>query len=704
MKPIFFAFFMLISSALAQETQRIVVLPFSAAESTEAYGLGLAVGLQRSLNLIDGVYVPPPGDSLLVTNRLQRQGNLSPETVSAAYNATAIVSGQFNLAGDQVNIVLGFAGVNFPVIKDVLLQASASDTRDLMQRVTDTVIQELQLSVSVSDRQQLNSVIAQTPSLPSLQAVAQASLRLDAPNMSELEAAAALDPTSSWVLAERARALALRGDELGALNTSLLAIQYGPNDIEALILRGIILLSSGDRATAELAFDAALPLNPSHAVALEGKGVLRQDVTMLEASIRSNPRLVNAYIDLANIQQASDEARALQTLQRGTLAAPDSLVLQRSFILLAIRLGDPAGALAHLQRLLADESLKSPQLYSFASLLPSPEYTPQALALIQEGRASYPNSVDLVLAEVAIYENQDDLVSAENILLPLWQQNPNSAQIANQLAIVQARQGKLDIARATLETSAGQNDIARLNLAQIYLQANQAQAAVEILESLVQRLPNDDQAFTLYGVALAAVGRNDQAINVLDQALALNPNQAEAQEAKALIEQNQGLLASQRIEISPEATESFEQGLAALRVNDVEFAVAAFNRARALDDNAITAFYQAFALQRAGFLRSAIPHYERALQDLPDSETVLNNLGYVHLQLGGLDKAYGYLSQAAVLNPNNIEVRLNLGLLYYNQERYSDAVREFETALSLNPNVAEDTRLLLEDARQKAIP
>jgi len=54
-----FLFLLLAEPALAQSLTRIVVLPFNAGQSADTYAIGLAAGLERSLNVIDGVFVPP---------------------------------------------------------------------------------------------------------------------------------------------------------------------------------------------------------------------------------------------------------------------------------------------------------------------------------------------------------------------------------------------------------------------------------------------------------------------------------------------------------------------------------------------------------------------------------------------------------------------------------------------------------------------
>ena len=98
----------------SQEVTRLPILAFDAQGEVTPYRLGLATGLQRTLNVIDGVYVPPVGDTLLVAQRFEDQGTLSPEVFAEAYGASTIVSGIVTAVGSQAQVQLIFAGPDYP--------------------------------------------------------------------------------------------------------------------------------------------------------------------------------------------------------------------------------------------------------------------------------------------------------------------------------------------------------------------------------------------------------------------------------------------------------------------------------------------------------------------------------------------------------------------------------------------------------------
>lgn len=691
--------------SVAQEVKRVVVLPFNAASVAQIYSLSLPAALQRSLNVVDEVYAPPVGDTLAVSQYLQEQDRYNAASLAAAFEAPVIVSGNITVSNGRAEVLLGFAGPAYPETKDVLVQGSFDKPQELVQNVVDAVLRELAVRVTAADRQQVNAVVAETPSLESLPAVGQASLRLPSFNLQGLNKAAERDGSSSWVLSERARALILTDAEAAALQASLNAIQAAPEDIEALVLRGQILLASGDIATARQAFDAALLLNPNHALALLGKGQTTENdseaIAFFEAALTSYPRLVDAYLNLAARQAETDGSRALQTLRLGAQTIPDSIVLRRAVMQQAINLGDAAGALSYLKAQLAAPETSSPGLYTLAAALRSPDYDDEALALLREGRERYPESVNLALAEAELLQRQDDLAAAEAVLETMRARVPNNLNVLNALAILEAKQGKLDEASATLEGAPGQHETLQVNLAQVYLEAGKPDAALETLAPLLGRNPADAELYALYGVALGEAGRVDQALNALDQALALEPELELAKNTKELLMQQQAVTGGQTVELGAESGAAFEAGLKSFQAGKLQEALEHFNRARELEDHGLIAFYQALTAQRLGAPRAAVFGYLRALEAYPESDTVLNNLAYSYLQLNRYDLARIYLGKALAINPENAQAHLNLGLTYYALERFGPALDAWAEAIRLEPTLEAELSELIAESRER---
>lgn len=687
------------SPAHAQEVTRVAVLPFDASGSTETYGFGMATALQRSLNVIDNVYAPPVGDTFLYTRQLIEEGRVSVANVADAFGAAVVVSGRLVLQGDSAGVVLSFADPRYPEAKDVSLTLDAADPAALTAAIVDAVVDELDLAVTSSDRTELGAVTAQTPSVPSLAAVAQGALRLPTAALGGLATASGLDPNSSWVQSEYARALALAGNAQDALAASQKAIDLAPNDVEALIVRGIILQAAGDRDTAVAAYDAALALNPAHAYALAGKGGLTGDAGLLESAVSAYPRLVNAYLMLAEVQSGNPQS-ALQTLRRGAAAVPESVPLHSAFMQIALELGDASGALAYLQGVLNGQGRPLPGLYSLAALLPSENET--ALGIVRQGLERYPNDPILARAEADLLERSGDTAGAEAALSASLAANPDSVEVANALAILQAKGGDIETARDTLASVNDQNEVSSFNLAQLYLQAGQTDAAIATLEPLVAARPDDAEVQALYGTALGRAGRTEEADAALERALSLNPDLASARGARSLLEQQNELTGGQKIELNADAAAALAEGQSALQAGDYGSAVNAFTRARAAQDEGIIAFYQGYALYLTGQTRAAAEAYARALEVYPESDAVLSNLGLAQLELGRLDLALPNLEKAVVANDENANAHLNLGQANYELGRYAQAVSAWTRAIELDSSLETVLGDRLADARSKA--
>ena len=703
MKRYFFTFVSLIfvcaTFVSAQEVTRIAVLPFDAQGSTDTYGFGMATALQRSLNVIDNVYAAPVGDTFLYTRRLIDENRVSVENVASAFGASVVVSGRLAVQADSAAAVLSFAGPLYPDAKDVSLNVASGSPAALSAAVVDAVINELELGVSASDRTQLGAVTAQTPSVPSLAAVAQGALRLPTATLTALANATALDPNSSWVQSEYARALALAGNVQDALAASQKAVDLAPNDAEALVVRGIILQAAGDANTAMTAFDAALALNPAHAYALAGKGNVTGDATLLERAVGAYPRLVDAYLTLARLQQGNPQA-ALQTLRRGAAAVPESVALHGAFMQIAIGLGDASGALAYLQGVLATQTDPSAGLYSLAALLPDGDAG--ALTLVQQGLERYPNDPVLALASADLLERSGDTPGAEVALSASLAANSDNVQVANALAILQAKRGDTEAARDTLASVGSQNEVSSFNLAQLYLQAGQTDAALTTLEPLVAANPDDAELQALYGNALGRAGRTQEADAAFERALSIDPNLESARRARSLAEQQNALTGGQRVELNAAAAAALAEGQSALQTGDYSGAASAFGRARAAQDDGLVAFYQGYALYLTGQTRAAADAYARAAEAYPESDAVLSNLGLAQLELGRLDLALSNLEKAVAANDQNANAHLNLGQANYELGRYGAAVAEWDRALALEPGLESVLGDRLADARAKA--
>jgi cytochrome c-type biogenesis protein CcmH/NrfG len=82
----------------------------------------------------------------------------------------------------------------------------------------------------------------------------------------------------------------------------------------------------------------------------------------------------------------------------------------------------------------------------------------------------------------------------------------------------------------------------------------------------------------------------------------------------------------------------------------------------------------------------AIDAYDRALQLDADDPNVLTDQGTMYRRVGWYDRAISNFQRAAALDPNHLQSRYNMGVVYrYDLQDFANAVAAWESFLELNP-------------------
>jgi predicted O-linked N-acetylglucosamine transferase (SPINDLY family) len=95
------------------------------------------------------------------------------------------------------------------------------------------------------------------------------------------------------------------------------------------------------------------------------------------------------------------------------------------------------------------------------------------------------------------------------------------------------------------------------------------------------------------------------------------------------------------------------------------------------------------ALRRSGKTERAVESYQRALHLRPDYLDAQNNLSIALAKLGRAREGFEILTQALQRDPNNFELLSNLGVVLLRMDRVPEAADAFRQALRVNPKYAE---------------
>jgi tetratricopeptide (TPR) repeat protein len=233
------------------------------------------------------------------------------------------------------------------------------------------------------------------------------------------------------------------------------------------------------------------------------------------------------------------------------------------------------------------------------------------------------------------------------------------------------------------------------------------------------------------GTALARQGRHEQAIASFRQALALDPNAAEAHHDLGHVLAEQGWHAEaaacfrQAVRLRPlsgaahtslavalsrlgqhaEALAGFREairvepgyaqahnnlGVALAQQGQPDEAIAAFRQALRVQPDYADAHYNlGVSLGQLGQRDEAVACYREAVRLRPDMADALNNLGLALSEMDQQGQAIVLLRQAVRLRPAFAEAHNNLGLALADLGRLEEAVAAFEQALRLKPLYAE---------------
>jgi tetratricopeptide (TPR) repeat protein len=135
------------------------------------------------------------------------------------------------------------------------------------------------------------------------------------------------------------------------------------------------------------------------------------------------------------------------------------------------------------------------------------------------------------------------------------------------------------------------------------------------------------------------------------------------------------------------ANDFVKKGLAAHKKGAAAEATRDYREALVHDQYNKFAYYNlGLIAQTAGHLRIAELNYELALATDPKFTPALFNLGTVLSRTNPSDAVRVY-QQLVALQPNNAGAHLNLGFALRSIGRKSDATKEFDRAVALNPSL-----------------
>jgi len=280
---------------------------------------------------------------------------------------------------------------------------------------------------------------------------------------------------------------------------------------------------------------------------------------------------------------------------------------------------------------------------------------------------------------------EEDFHNLQETLKTSATNGADAPEILNNLAIAQARQGKVVPAQANLRRAAdlapGEDDYS-FNLGLLALQSGDAAAAADYFRQAAEREPDgaEDRALLILSLEKAEkTGEADQEREAAKEAF--GPN---GLPPIRLDEKGETLAHLTRIKT--------ELDLSGLRAEPAE-APATVTSAAAASDTPAARIRRGRQELSAGNMAAAEKEFRAALAAEPSNAAAHRGLGEIERHQGKIDDAVKEL-QASLATRDSAVVRTMLAKIYLEQKKMDLARAEAEKALKLAPNYAEAKQLL----------
>ena len=234
----------------------------------------------------------------------------------------------------------------------------------------------------------------------------------------------------------------------------------------------------------------------------------------------------------------------------------------------------------------------------------------------------------------------------------------------------------------------------KLRIAYVYLDQRKFEKVIEILNSYITQVPNDDNAHYLLGNAYAQSDHFDNAIKELDKIHNNSEIYVEALTLKAYLYSDSGnfneakTILEEAISLKSEAPIIWAfLGNVYDNLKKYEKAIRALEKAHNLDpSNDKYIFTLATFYDKNSQFEKAAEIIKEFLKQYPDSADALNFIGYMYAEHGiNLEKAIQYINKALEIQPHAGYIIDSLGWIYFKQGKTQKALDQLLKAKDLEP-------------------
>jgi len=449
------------------------------------------------------------------------------------------------------------------------------------------------------------------------------------------------------------------------------AIRLDPSFVDAYYQLAQAGLAQGDWRSVYAALGKAIQLDPGRLDARIDLARLylaaRQfDVAEGEANaiLQQEPKNVGAYEVLGAAlggQQKPDQA--LEAFSKVVELLPNDANSYLNLALIEISLRRWSDAEGHLKKAVATDPKSVRANLYLANFYRLQKKIPEAQEVLQTGIQNNPDAPQLFIDWANMLSDAGKSTEAEGVLDRLRKQMPNSSEAAIAIGDYYLRKNEFDMAlteyRRGLSESSGNLEIEK-RMQDLYLITNQTEQAGKLDGLLMAQAPKDTLVSVLHGRLLLAQGKRQDAIIALQNVVKNAPNSAMAHYYLGLAYWQNENLGQANSELQEALKAS--PGLPLILRSLVQLSLA------------------------QNHLSDAKVYAQELVQKHPADVDARLLLGSIYLREGQPRAAEEQFLAANQLAPNQASVHSNLGQLNAAEKKWSQAEKEFELAIRLDPS------------------
>lgn len=531
---------------------------------------------------------------------------------------------------------------------------------------------------------------------------------------SALAAALKAKPDYAPALLAEARAKSAQEDVAGAITIIDGVLARNPGDPEALMLKGSLLAFKGDQAAAMELFRKAVQSKPDHLAAhtaifatLMQKGAVDDAAKQLDEMKKVAPKsLQTLYLETQLAYQRKDYKKARDFSQQLLKAAPDSPLFLQIAGAAEYQLGSYAQAETFLNKTLQQApELRMARSMLVANYLRSGQPA-KAISTLQPILDKIDRDPVLLALAGDAYLQSGDPKKAEEYFAKASKLDPDNPARRTSLALASMAQGNVSAATLELE-QISRNDkgtIADRALISSYLKRNELDKALQAIEVLQKKTPDDPATFSMLGRVYLAKKDTAAARQSFEKALALNPAYipAVANLAAMDIAENKPSDARKRFEsvlvVDPKNATAL-LALAKLTAptgGKPDEALALINKAVSGNPTEVAPRLALIEFHLANKdPKKAATAAQEALAAIPDKPELMDAAGKAQMQAGDTNQALATYAKLATLQPTSTLPDMRTAEIQIAGKNNEEAAKSLRKVLTIKPDLLEAQRNLI---------